>query len=79
MKYYKFKPYSVSKIETYLSCPKKFEWLYITKPSIKFPQKHKEKGILWHSIIEHAIKRNIKNFKKPNFVEHTWWIFTRVK
>ncbi|MDY0215185.1 MAG: PD-(D/E)XK nuclease family protein [Bacilli bacterium] len=61
----KYSPYSVSKIECYLSCPKKFEYCYITKPKIKSSFKHLEKGNLWHTLIEHAIKRTTKDFKKP--------------
>lgn len=65
----RFKPYSVSKIECFLDCPKKFEWRYIIKPDVKQTVKHFEKGKLWHSLIEHSIKRTTKNFVKPKFYE----------
>ena len=65
----KFAPYSVSKIQCFEQCPKKFEYNYIQK--IKTPRSfyHLEKGSLWHSLIEHKIKNNIKQFKKPKFKE----------
>ena len=66
---YKFAPYSVSKIDCFTSCPKKFEFRYIIKPEVKQSFYHLEKGTLWHSIIEHVLKRKVKDFKKPNFNE----------
>lgn len=67
----KFTPYSVSKIECYIDCPKKFEWRYILKPEVNSSYIHLEKGKLWHTIIEHAIKRTTKNFVKPRLTEMT--------
>lgn len=66
---YKYLPYSVSKIECFQTCPKKFEWKYIIKPKINLSVKHFEKGKLWHSIIEHVLKRNTEKFQKPDFKE----------
>lgn len=71
MKIYKYKPYSVSKIECYQSCPKKFEFCYITKPKVASSFYHLEKGKLWHSLIEMALKRKLKEFKKPLLKELT--------
>lgn len=66
---YKYLPYSASKIELFQNCPKKFEWKYIVKPPINISVKMFEKGKLWHSIIEHVLKRSKTKFQKPNFKE----------
>ena len=65
----KFTPYSVSKIQTYLQCPKRFEFCYIIKQPIVQSFYHLEKGLLWHSLIEHKLSNTINNFNKPNFKE----------
>ena len=40
----KYRPYSYSKINTYTSCPKKFDFKYIQKIKVKTEMKHLNKG-----------------------------------
>lgn len=67
----KYNPYSVSKIECYLQCPKKFEFQYIIKPKVKQSWFHLEKGKLWHKLIELKLQDKVNEFKKPKFNELT--------
>ena len=66
---FKYLPYSVSKIECFQGCNKKFWFRYIEKPQINISVKHFEKGKLWHSVAEHVLKRVKTKFQKPDFKE----------
>jgi len=61
---FKYSPYSHSKMETWVSCPKKFEFNYIIKPDIpKPPSPILEKGTLFHAILEHDMKNELENLE----------------
>ncbi len=60
---WKYSPYSHSKIETWVSCPKKFEWNYIIKPHrIEVPNPILEKGTLFHAVLEFDIIDKLDEF-----------------
>jgi CRISPR/Cas system-associated exonuclease Cas4 (RecB family) len=60
---FKYAPYSHSKIEVWNSCPKKFFYNYVSDIElIKIPSPILEKGVLFHSILEHDMKNNLNNF-----------------
>jgi len=64
---YKFSPYSHSKMETWVSCPQKFNYQYIIKPPRTFvPSPILEKGTLFHAILEFDIEDDLDNFDIPD-------------
>lgn len=64
---WQYSPYSHSKIETWVSCPKKFEWNYIIKPPrVEMPSPILEKGTLFHAVLEFHINDNLENFDIPD-------------
>jgi len=57
----KYNPYSVSKIDTFNTCPKKFEYQYILKPQIiKEPQLALMRGSFAHEVLENDFNYNIE-------------------
>jgi len=55
-----YNPYSVSKIGTFQSCPKKFQYQYILKPKIeKEPQLALLRGSFAHKVLEYDFDYNI--------------------
>lgn len=61
---WKFSPYSHSKIETWIHCPKKFEWNYIIKPpSEPVVNPVLEKGTLFHGILEFHVIDKLDEFE----------------
>jgi len=52
----KYSPYSFTKIESYLKCPKIFQYKYIEKLKIKVDPSHFEKGRYYHSVLEYYPK-----------------------
>jgi RecB family exonuclease len=69
--YYKFTPYSVSKIECFEQCPMKFKFIYIDKIKVKSKQYHLQKGKTWHKLIELKLFNKIKEYKNHNYLEYT--------
>lgn len=61
----KYNPYSVSKIETFESCKRKFKLQYIDKIKVPDIRYHLEKGKLWHSLIESKIREELYLWEKP--------------
>jgi CRISPR/Cas system-associated exonuclease Cas4 (RecB family) len=60
-------PYSHSKMETWTSCPKKFEFNYIINPPrIEVPNPVLEKGTLFHGILEFDMSDKLDNFELPD-------------
>lgn len=59
----KYAPYSFSRMESWVSCPKKFQYSYIIKPErIETENPVLEKGTLFHAVLEHDIIDNLDNF-----------------
>jgi CRISPR/Cas system-associated exonuclease Cas4 (RecB family) len=51
---FKYAPYSYSKIKTFEDCPRKFKYQYIDKiPIERKPQKHFDRGKMFHLLLEH--------------------------
>ena len=67
---FKYAPYSHSKMETWHSCPKKFEWNYIIRPPMdSVPNPILEKGTLFHAILEFDIVDKLDKFDiSDNFI-----------
>lgn len=60
-------PFSHSKMETWVSCPKKFEWNYIIKPPrTEVPSPILEKGTLFHGILEFDMVNKLDEFELPD-------------
>lgn len=60
---YKYAPFSHSKMETWHSCPKKFEFNYIIKPPrVSVPNPILEKGTLFHAVLEFDVVDNLEGF-----------------
>lgn len=60
---FKYSPYSFSRIESWASCPKKFEFQYIVKPPREdVANPILEKGTLFHAVLEHAIVNKLEDF-----------------
>ena len=60
---YKYAPYSFSKMDSWLKCPKKFYYSYIEKPDIEIqPSPILEKGTLFHAVLEYDIKDKLEDF-----------------
>jgi CRISPR/Cas system-associated exonuclease Cas4 (RecB family) len=58
-----YSPYSHSKMETWVSCPKKFEYNYIIKPPrVEIPNAILEKGTLFHAILEFDMVDKLDEF-----------------
>lgn len=56
-------PYSHSRMETWVSCPKKFQYQYIIRPErVQVPNPILEKGTLWHGVLEYDVTNNLDNF-----------------
>lgn len=53
---FKFAPYSFSKVDTYISCPRKFKLSYIDKIKVFKPSPILAKGSFIHTVIEHDIQ-----------------------
>ena len=61
---FKYAPYSFSKIDSFQSCPNKFNYNYIIRPEREQKQMpHLEAGSLIHSIIEQEIGGNLEDFE----------------
>ena len=67
---FKYAPFSHSKMETWHSCPKKFEWNYIIRPpSEPVANPILEKGTLFHAVLEFDIVDKLDEFDIPdNFI-----------
>lgn len=62
-----YAPYSHSKMETWVSCPKKFEWNYIVRPPrTQIASPILEKGTLFHAVLEFDMVDNLENFDIPD-------------
>lgn len=62
-----YAPYSHSKMETWVSCPKKFEWNYIIKPPrTEVPSPILEKGTLFHAVLEFDMVDKLDEFDIPD-------------
>jgi ATP-dependent exoDNAse (exonuclease V) beta subunit len=60
---FKYAPYSFSKMDSWLKCPKKFYYSYIEKPDIEIqPSPILEKGTLFHAVLEYDIKDKLEDF-----------------
>jgi len=63
LKGWHYSPYSHSKMETWRSCQKKFEFTYIIRPEKEdIPHPILEKGTLFHSVLEHDVTDDLENF-----------------
>ena len=64
---YKYAPFSHSKMETWHSCPKKFEFNYIIRPPREsVPNPILEKGTLFHAVLEFDVIDNLEGFDIPD-------------
>lgn len=64
---FKYSPYSHSKMESWSSCPKKFEFNYIIKPPRTYaPSPILEKGTLFHAILEFDMVDKLEQFDIPD-------------
>lgn len=64
---YEYAPYSHSKMESWQSCPKKFNYHYIIKPPKEdVPSPILEKGTLFHGILEFDIENKLDKFDLPD-------------
>jgi len=62
-----YAPYSHSKMESWISCPKKFQYAYIIKPpSVRVDSPILEKGTLFHGILEFDIVNKLEEFSIPD-------------
>lgn len=66
----KYASYSFSKMDTYQTCPKKFEYQYILKMKEKSNNYALEKGNLSHNLIEYILKNKLKDFVLPTDFEY---------
>ena len=67
LKGWTYSPYSYSKMETWSSCPKKFEYNYIIRPPREsVPNPILEKGTLFHAILEFDMVDNLEGFDIPD-------------
>ena len=63
LKGWKYTPYSHSRMESWVGCPKKFEYQYIIRPErVDVPNPILEKGTLFHSVLEHDVTDDLDNF-----------------
>lgn len=58
----KFSPYSFSKINSFMSCPKKFELSYIEKIRVFVPNIASERGSYIHTLLENKTKNKQTQF-----------------
>jgi CRISPR/Cas system-associated exonuclease Cas4 (RecB family) len=64
---WKYAPYSHSRMESWVGCPKKFEYQYIIKPPRKsVPNPILEKGTLFHGILEFDMVDKLEEFDLPD-------------
>ncbi len=64
---FQYAPFSHSKMETWASCPKKFEYNYIIRPPrVSVPNPILEKGTLFHAVLEFDIIDNLEGFDIPD-------------
>jgi len=64
---YNHAPFSHSKMETWIGCPKKFEYNYIIRPPrIAGPNPILEKGTLFHAVLEFDMVDNLEGFDIPD-------------
>lgn len=61
----KFAPYSFSKINSFLSCPRKFKYSYIDKIKVKQEQYHLIRGKYIHHLLE-CYRNPLKDSIKPH-------------
>lgn len=67
-----YNPYSVSRLNTHDSCPKKFKLFYIDKIKIKGePILALEKGSFSHFILENLIEIEVKDIKDIDTNKYT--------
>lgn len=59
----KFNPYSFSKLNSFMSCPKKFELSYIEKIKVFVPNIATERGSYVHTLLENKTKNKLTTFK----------------
>lgn len=64
---FEYAPYSHSKIDSWASCPKKFQFNYIINPPrIEVPNPVLEKGTLFHGILEFDMVDKLDKFELPD-------------
>lgn len=64
---WKYSPYSFSKMETWVTCPKKFQYNYIIRPPREdVPNPILEKGTLFHGVLEFEMVDKLDEFELPD-------------
>lgn len=64
---FQYAPFSHSKMESWASCPKKFEYNYIIRPPrVSVPNPILEKGTLFHAVLEFDMVDNLEGFDIPD-------------